>query len=120
MEATGSPERQARAARNQTLFRALNEKLHDVNDALSAITETFVIACECADVGCVKMIDIAPGEYDAVRADSRRFVVLPDHVYLDVEKVVDRRDGYVIVEKLELAGEIADRHAEASEERAPR
>ena len=113
MEAPGSPEQQARAARNQSLFRALNEKLHDVNSALSSITETFVIACECADVGCVKMLDIAPEDYEAVRSDSRRFVVLADHVYADVEKIVGGKDGYVIVEKLELAGEIADRRASA-------
>ncbi len=111
MEASGSPDQQARAARNQSLFRALNEKLHDVNAALSSITETFVIACECADVGCVKMLDIAPGEYEAVRSDSRRFVVLADHVFPEVEKVVGAHDGYVIVEKLDLAGEIADRKA---------
>jgi 5-bromo-4-chloroindolyl phosphate hydrolysis protein len=108
MDMPASSERQARAARNQALFRALNEKLHDVNDALSSITKTFVIACECADTTCLEMLDIAPEEYSTIRADSRRFAVLPGHVYSDVEKIVSANDTYVVVEKLALAGKLAD------------
>jgi 5-bromo-4-chloroindolyl phosphate hydrolysis protein len=100
--------REIRAARNQSLFRAVNEKMRALNDAFTHATETFVIACECADTSCVEMLDIAPAEYEAVRAQPRHFAVLPGHVYPDVETVVREHDGYVVVEKQALAGELAE------------
>jgi 5-bromo-4-chloroindolyl phosphate hydrolysis protein len=92
-------ERQLRAARNQTLFRAVNEKLSELNQALSSVTETYMIACECAETTCVKTLEISMEEYLEVRSDPHRFAVLPDHVYPDIERVVAETDGYVVVEK---------------------
>jgi hypothetical protein len=89
------------------LFRALNEKLSDVNEALSTVSETFVISCECADTSCVEMVDIKPDDYRSVRADARWFVVLRDHVYPEVESVIRRVDGYVVVEKFGAGGDVA-------------
>jgi hypothetical protein len=43
-----------------------------------------------------------------VRENPRRFLVLPDHVYPEVERVVGGFDGYVIVEKQDIAGEVAE------------
>ena len=40
---------------------------------------------------------------------SRRFVVAPGHELPEVEAVVDRRDGYVVVEKGGEAGEFAEK-----------
>ena len=108
METAGSDERQVRAARNQSLFRALNERLSELNEGLSSVTEQFVIACECADTKCVDMLDISPNEYEAVRANPRWFVVLAGHIYPEVERVVREEDGYVVVEKLAAAGAEAE------------
>ena len=112
MDSTSQQEREVRAARNESLFRAVNEKLETVNEAFERMTETFTIACECADVTCVEMIDIRPDEYDAVRAEPRHFVVRPGHIYLDVERVVRETNGYVVVEKTASAGETAEILAE--------
>jgi hypothetical protein len=76
------------------------------------VTETFTIACECADITCVEMLDIRPDDYDAVRAEPRHFVVLPGHIYLDVERVVRESNGYVVVEKTASAGDAAENLAE--------
>ncbi len=112
MESGSDQEREIRAARNQSLFRAVNEKLRGVSAALEAANESFVVACECADTSCLEMLEIAPQEYVAVRENRRRFVVLPGHVYPDVERITDEREPYVVVEKLAAAGveaeEIAD------------
>ena len=85
----------------------LNERLSDINETLSTVTETFVISCECADTSCVEMVDIKPDDYRGVRADARWFVVLPDHIYSEVESVIRRVDGYVVVEKFGAGGEVA-------------
>ena len=111
MKPTLSEERQARAARNETLFRTLNEKLTDLNEALASVSQTLVIACECAEMTCVAMVDISPADYNEVRSDPTWFVVLPDHVYPEIERVVREADGYVVVEKFGLGGEIAEADA---------
>jgi hypothetical protein len=108
MEAVAQEEREARAARNQALFRSVNERLEDLNEAFTAITGTFTIACECADTTCVQMIEVDPDEYSAVRAEPRQFLVRPGHVFPDVESVVSESDDYVVVEKFGEAGDVAD------------
>jgi hypothetical protein len=93
-------DRELRAARNQSLFRAVNEKLRELNNAFSEVSETYAIACECADVGCVDTLHIVMQQYVDVREHPSRFVVLKDHVFPEVERVIaDENDGYVVVEK---------------------
>lgn len=92
-------DREVRAARNQSLFRAVNEKLVELNEAFSTVTETYAIACECADTKCVETLHILMNDYLAVREDPNRFVVISQHVLPDVERVVSTYDGYSVVEK---------------------
>lgn len=108
MDSGDQHEREVRAARNQALFRAVNERLRAMNDSVESLTGSFTIACECADTNCVDMLDITPEEYRAIRAQPRRFAVLPGHVFLDVERVVRRSDGHLIVEKLRAAAQVAE------------
>jgi hypothetical protein len=96
---SSSQEREVRAARNQSLFRAVDEKLEAMNEAFVQFNERFTIACECADVSCVEMLEIDPHESQAVRAEPRHFAVLPGHIYPEVEVVVREWEGYVVVEK---------------------
>ena len=93
MDADSLNEREVRAARNQSLFRAVNEKIREMDEALSSLTETFVIACECADTTCIGALEIARDEYGAVRKEPRHFAVLTGHVYPEVEKVVRETEG---------------------------
>ena len=111
MEPSTQQEREIRAARNQAMFRAVNEQITALNKALESVTDTFTVACECADTTCVEMIDIAPKDYTAVRGEPRSFVVRPGHVYPDVELVVREAVGYVVVEKIAAAAEVAESFA---------
>ncbi len=108
MEESSQHEREVRAARNQSLFRAVNERVRDLNEKFAAAVDTFVVACECADATCVEMIDISHDAYHAVRAEPRHFVVRPEHVLHDIERVVREEGSYVVVEKVEVAGEVAE------------
>jgi hypothetical protein len=108
MERSSENEREVRAARNQSLFRSINERMESLNEAFESLTSTFAIACECADVTCVEMLEIEPQEYEAVRAEPRHFAVRPGHVYPDVEIVVREGHEYVVVEKVGVAGEVAE------------
>jgi hypothetical protein len=99
MDQKTQDDREVRAARNQSLFRAVNEKLRELNEAFSTVTETYAIACECADTTCVETLQIAMDDYLEVRKDPNRFVVLTAHVIPDVEQTVAQNDGYSVVEK---------------------
>lgn len=101
-------EREVRAARNQALFRVVNEKLKDINAAFEDVVGSHAIACECADLQCIDTLEIARREYEEIRANPRHFAVRAGHVYPDVEIVVRESDGYVVVEKIGKAGEVAE------------
>ena len=106
-------ERETRAARNQAMFRMVNEKMRELNEALSTVTDEYAIACECADTGCVETVSIRQQDYMAVRSSPRRFVVLPGHVVPGVEQVVSEDGGYAVVEKVGAAGELAAQLADS-------
>src|SRR3954467_3559596 len=110
-------ERQKRAAKNQSLFREVNERVKDVNDHWKGFTSLGEWLCECANETCTERIEMSGDEYEKIREQGACFFVAPsdDHVWPDVERVVERRDAYWIVEKIDVAGQIAkeqDPHAE--------
>ena len=100
--------RRIRAARNQSLFRSVNENLEQLNETFEALDGTHTIVCECADLTCVRTLEIEERAYLKVRENPRHFVVLSGHVFPEVESVVAGLDGYVIVEKEDTAGEVAE------------
>jgi hypothetical protein len=95
-----SQEGEIGAARKQAVFRAVNEKIRAMNDGFTVLTGTFTVACECADSGCLAMLEISVEAYDRVRASPYTFVVLADHVDLAVGRAVAADDSYVILELL--------------------
>lgn len=97
-----------RAARNQSLFREVNERLQELATNFQELADTAVFACECADLQCVEQIDMTMDEYQSVRRHPNRFVVAPGHVYPDVENVVSENQRYVLVAKIGKAAAIAE------------
>ena len=97
-----------RAARNEEIFRGVNDLIqegaerHNVDAPLS-------FHCECGQASCVGTIEIAPPEYERVVQERYRFVLIPGHEQTSIERVVERRPGYVIVEKVGRAREQIDR-----------
>jgi hypothetical protein len=94
-----------RAARNQSLFRAINEELRGGTRALDP--ENFIVACECADPGCVETLEVDVEQYAQIRADPTHFIVLPGHVYPEVEDVIEQDARFQIVEKTGEAARVA-------------
>jgi hypothetical protein len=66
-----------------------------------------LLICECSDPACAESLEITPQEYEAVRADRARFVVLKGHEMPEVERVVEDTGRYIVVEKLGAAAEMA-------------
>src|SRR3954470_586921 len=96
-----------RAARNQALFRDVNERLEDIAAAFAEIATTGSFTCGCADLPCIDPIEMTIGQYEAVRREPTHFAVAPGHVFADVEDVVREHPGFVVVAKRQVAATIA-------------
>src|ERR1700733_16049578 len=100
--------KQIRAAAHEAPIRDVNEGIE--RGQWPGDEDTPVgFRCECARLGCNRLVELTVREYEEVRSHPRRFVMVPGHEQSDVETVVATRPGYVIVEKLDQAGEVAER-----------
>ena len=91
-------------AKNEALFRQVNERIEEVNVTLGG--EGFSdFLCECGDDDCTKPISLSLGEYEAIRRVPTYFAIAPGHEVVDVEGVVSTGDRYSVVQK--FAGEAA-------------
>jgi hypothetical protein len=93
-------ERGKRIGQNEVVFREVNERLRELGEGFSLVSEVAEFVCECGDSGCAERIQLPLSEYERVRSDAKWFVVVPGHELPEYEKVVEKKDGYTIVEKL--------------------
>jgi hypothetical protein len=95
--------REERIGLNEAVFREVNERIEHLADTFDVKSEPLDLVCECGDAKCVQRISMTVPEYEQLRSESHQFAVYPGHEYSDVERVVDRRKGYDIVQKIEGA-----------------
>jgi hypothetical protein len=89
--------REARQARNELLFREVNDRIAELGSGQS--NGDFHIVCECATTGCQERLRVSVENYQRTRLHPRRFLVAPGHTTADVEDVVERHESYDVVEK---------------------
>jgi hypothetical protein len=94
-------ERERRIGLNEAVFREVNERIEQVADAFDLGGQPLDLVCECADASCVQRISLPRQEYESLRSEPRFFVVYPGHVDESVERIVDEKRSYVVVEKRE-------------------
>ena len=99
-------ESQRRLARNEALFRETNEAI-EAGQWPNDPDKTVRFRCECSRMDCNQALEITLGEYERVRQSPRRFVIADGHDQPEIESVVERRAGYVVVEKQDAAGAAA-------------
>jgi hypothetical protein len=63
------------------------------------LARTADLACECLDVTCVERVTLTVAEYEAIRADSNSFFVLPGHEVSELEETVRSEEQYLVVSK---------------------
>jgi hypothetical protein len=97
--------RDARRAENEALFRNLNERLKELDDRLDTVavgapvSDREVFFCECGRLDCMARFETTRAEYESVRVHPERFLVLAAHVDESIERVVERHNGFAVVEK---------------------
>jgi hypothetical protein len=84
---------------NEAVFREVNERIESLAETFDLKSEPLDLVCECGDATCVKRITMRYTEYEQLRSDARQFAVHPGHETPEVERVVDKRKGYDVVEK---------------------
>ena len=71
------PSVEARLARNEVMFRAINERIRELAARFEPWPRRSRFICECADETCVERVSLDDLQYDDVRAIPARFVVAP-------------------------------------------
>lgn len=94
----GAP-RGDRIAQTERFFRAVNEEIA-ANDGHG--TTRFL--CECGNASCAEGIELTALALQHLHAENGLFVVLPGHEISDLETVVDRHDGYLVVRRNAIEG----------------
>lgn len=101
------PELQRRIAINESTLREINESIQRgqwPGEERSGVG----FRCECARLGCNELLELTTGDYERVRQHPRRFIVAAGHQVPGAEMVVETQAGYVIVEKRDEAGLLAE------------
>ena len=95
-------------ARNQSLFRSVNEQIQANNKRLGVSMQRIHFVCECADERCMEHVALRLSTYETVRRVPTHFIVKAGHVYREFERVVETiEDSYVVVEQFGEAGKQA-------------
>jgi hypothetical protein len=104
MRTTQTSSRDTRNATNESVHRTMNEA-HEKDSG--SLASTMRCECECHRAECGNSFRITIADYEAVRAEARRFVVTPGHES-DEESVVLVTETYLVIEKVGEQGLIAE------------
>ena len=98
---------QRKIGANEALLREVNEA---IERGIWPGDEQRLIRfrCECAEVECNQVVELTLREYEAVRANGRRFALVDGHEWPEAEVVVERHPGYLVVEKPGEGGAVAE------------
>ena len=79
-----------RLAKNEVLFRAVNEAIEQQALRFGGIEDEYEFVCECSAADCVERVTLTLRQYEQVRAEGTRFILAPGHADPEVELVVHR------------------------------
>ncbi len=92
-------DREAKLAETEVLFREVTEGIAAAAERLEADEALFV--CECSDMSCMHRIEAQLDDYEKVREHATYFILAPGHEAAAFERVVTRRRGYWVIQKVE-------------------
>jgi hypothetical protein len=82
-----------------------------VNEAIERGRKTGEVAtfvCECGRPDCNTTLTVPLEEYETVRSDFDRFLLVPGHELAPVDSVQERHSGYVVIAKEGAAAQMAE------------
>jgi hypothetical protein len=107
-----------RAAQNEELIRDVNQQIEEAAE-LHGVTSEMPFHCECAQTSCLEKIELDASVYEPILADRHRFIVVPDHVQPEIERILEEHEDFVVVEKVGEAREQIDQDHPQERHRDP-
>jgi hypothetical protein len=98
--------RAARIAKNEAVFREVNERIERTAQE-SKTSDRFGFVCECGLEDCLELVELSIFQYERVRANPLWFFVVEGHEIESVEDVVERMSDYNIVKKQGVGQDVA-------------
>jgi hypothetical protein len=99
--------REERLARNEILFREVNERIDEQAARQGSDAHVFEFFCECSNLDCSLRLPMTLSTYENVRTDPTSFVVAPGHELPEIERVLSRMVDYQVVQKEGAAAQLA-------------
>lgn len=93
------PDEEMRIAKTESLFRDVNEGI--AASALRFGSERAEFVCECHDPTCTSRLEVSLEDYERIRSEGTHFLLEPGHEDGKIERVVERRKRFAIVEKFQ-------------------
>jgi hypothetical protein len=101
-------DRNERLARNESVFREVNERIEELAKSGDfGEFDSLEILCECGNADCQEPLRLSVADYERVRQEPTDFFVAPGHAIPAIEKVVDSRQNFEVVRKLEEERDLA-------------
>jgi hypothetical protein len=102
-------QRRERLARNEAVFREVNERIEKLTleGEWLGESESLDVLCECGNSDCAEPLRLSISEYERVRQEPTDFLVAHGHVIPDIEKVIATGPGYEVVRKIAGEGALA-------------
>ena len=99
-------QRSRAAARQQLLFREVNERIFALSEG--AMVSEYV--CECALQSCNLAVSLSVDEYLAVRGDPTQFIVVCGRWSGAFDRIVFETERYIVVKKIGESALAAEPH----------
>lgn len=92
-------ERAERLARNEVLYRDVNERLKELDEGFSGVARTAVFVCECGLIECTERVSLTLAEYEQVRSEPTHFAVKLGHELPEMHDVIAEGDRFAVIGK---------------------
>jgi hypothetical protein len=109
---TGEPRWKQRITQAEINGRRVNEAIERGDESDTSA----VFVCECGHIGCSSTLELELADYEEVRTNFDRFLVIPGHEIVEVDRVVERHPEHLVVVKRD---EGARESAREADERTP-
>jgi hypothetical protein len=101
-----------RMAENEMVFRSHNERVEKGFENLKVMAKEdgqedlvqfgdidLQFYCECSDENCRKRVNIKLSQYSKIHKNRSNFVIVPGHSVRRIERIVQKRPSYWVLEK---------------------
>lgn len=84
--------------RGGALFRAVNERIRELQNG--SLAEPCDFVCECADERCFARLPMRADEFDALCTSAGAYAVVPGHQQASLEAVLQESIRYMVVSRV--------------------